>query len=107
MGDDVILDGPYATAIGKMDTKKTSIYYTKITSIHQQTLSKKYTSWKFELNNLSVRSLFCSFVLLLLFFDKRDDFANKYEDFYNPSINKTLVMIDGMSLQLHRDGLQA
>ena len=105
--DDVILDGPYATAIGKMYTKKTSMYHTKITSIHQQTLSKKDTSWKFELNNLSVRSLFCSFVLLLLFFDKRDDFANKYEEFYNSNINKTLVMINGMSLQFHRHGLQA
>ena len=105
--DDVILDGPYATAIRKMYTKKTSMYYTKITSIHQQTLSKKDTSWKFELNNLSVRSLFCSFVLLLLFFDKRDDFANKYEEFYNSNINKTLVMINGMSLQFHRHGLQA
>ena len=105
--DDVILDGPYATAIRKMYTKKTSMYYTKITSIHQQTLSKKDTSWKFELNNLSVRSLFCSFVLLLLFFDKRDDFANKYEEFFNSNINKTLVMINGMSLQFHRHGLQA
>ena len=105
--DDVILDGPYATAIRKMYTKKTSMYYTKITSIHQQTLSKKDTSWKFELNNLSVRSLFCSFVLLLLFFDKRDDFANKYEEFYNSNINKTLVMINGMSLQFHRHGSQA
>ena len=37
---DVILDGPYATAIGEMYVK-TFIYYTRVTSIHHQTLSKK------------------------------------------------------------------
>ena len=30
---DVILDGPYATAKGKMYTEKTSIYYTKKTPL--------------------------------------------------------------------------
>ena len=74
--DDVILDGPYATAIGEIYTEKTSIYYTKITSIHHQTLSKKDTTWKFDVNNLSVHSLQG---LLLLYFDKRDDFSNKNE----------------------------
>ena len=29
------------------------------------------------------------------------------EEFYNPSINKILVMINGISLQLYRSGLQA
>ena len=99
----MILDGPYATAIGEIYTEKTSIYYTKITSIHHQTLSKKDTTWKFDVNNLSVHSLQG---LLFLYFDKRDDFSNKNEEFYNPSINKTLVMINRISLQLHRYGLQ-
>ena len=45
--------------------------------------------------------------LLLLFLDKRDDFADKNEEFYNPSINETSVMINGLSLQLYRAGLQA
>ena len=70
---DVILDGPYATAIGEMYVK-TFIYYTRVTSIHHQTLSKKDTTWKIDVNNLSVCSLQG---LLLLFLDKRDDFANK------------------------------
>ena len=100
---DVILDGPYSTAIGEMYVK-TFIYYTRVTSIHHQTLSKKGTTLKIDLNNLSVRSLQG---LLLLFLDKCDDFANKNEEFYNPSINKVSVMINGISLHLYRHRLQA
>ena len=81
---DAIFDEPYATAIGEMYVK-TSIPYTKVTSIHYQTLSKKGTLWKINVNNISVRSLQG---LLLLFFDKPDDFANNNEEFYNPSIKK-------------------
>ena len=101
---DVILDGPYATAIGEMYTEKTSIYYTKITSVHYQTLYKNDTTWKIDINNLSVRSLQ---VLLVLFLENRDDFANKNEEFYNPSINKISVMTNGISLQFYKAGLQA
>ena len=77
---DAIFDEPYATTIGEMYTGTTSIPYTKVTSIHYQTLSKKHTTWKIDVNNLSVRSLQG---LLLLFLDKCDDFANKNEEFYN------------------------
>ena len=56
------------------------------------------------MNNLSVRSLQG---LLLLFFDKRDDFANKNEEFYNPSIKKILVTINGMHHQLFAARLKA
>ena len=85
---DAIFDEPYATTIGEMYTRTTSIPYTKVTSIHYQTLSKKSTTWKTDVNNLSVRSFQG---LLLLFVDKRDDFANKNEEFYNPSIKKILT----------------
>ena len=70
---DVILDGPYATAIGEMYVK-TLIYYTKVTLVRHQKLSKKDTAWKIDINNLSVCSLQG---LLLLFLDKSGDFANK------------------------------
>ena len=80
---DAIFDEPYVTSIGEMYTATTSILYTKVTSIHYQTLSKKDTIWKIDVNNLSARSLQS---LLLLFLDKREDFANKNEEFYNPSI---------------------
>ena len=79
------------------------IPYTKVTSIHYQPPSKRDTTWKIDMNNLSVRSLQG---LLLLFLHKRDDFANKNEEFYNPSIKKILVIINGMSHQLFAAGLQ-
>ena len=82
---DAIFDKLYAMTIGRKYTETTSIPYTKVTSIHYQTLSKKDTTWKIDVNNLSVPSLQG---LLLLFLDKRDDFANKNEEFHNPSIKK-------------------
>ena len=100
---DAIFDEPYATTIGEMYTGTTSIPYTKVTSIHYQTLSKKDTTWKIDVNNLSVRSMQG---LLLLFLDKRDDFANKNEEFYNPSIKKILTTINGMPHQLFAAGLR-
>ena len=70
---DGIFDEPYATTIGEMYNNGMSIPYTKVELIHYHTLSKKDTIWKIDVNNLSVRSLQG---LLLLFLDKRDDFAN-------------------------------
>ena len=81
-----------------------SIPYTKVTSTHYELLSKKDTVWKIDVNNLSVKSLQG---LLLLFLDKRDEFANKNEKFHNPSIKKVLVTINGMPHQLFVAGLQA
>ena len=101
---DAIFDEPYATTIGEMYAGTTSIPYTKATSIYYQTLSKKDSTWKIDVNNLSIRSLQG---LLLLFSDKRDDFANKNEEFYNPTINKILTTINGMPHQLFAGGLQA
>ena len=74
-----------------------SIPYTKVTSIHYQALSKKDIAWKIDVNNLSVWSLQG---LLLLFLDKLDDFANRNEEFYNPSIKKILMTINGLPHQL-------
>ena len=92
---DAIFDEPCATTMGEMYTGTTSIPYTKVELIHYQALSKKDTIWKTDVNNLSV----CSFQgLLLLFLDKQDDFANKNEEFYNPSIKKILTTINGMQL---------
>ena len=102
---DAIFDEPYVTTIGEMYTGTMSIPYTKVTSIYYQTLSKKDTTWKVDVNNLSVCLLQC---LLLLFFEKHDDdFANKNEEFYNPSIKKILVIINGMPHLLFAAGLQA
>ena len=101
---DAIFDEPNATSIVEMYTGTTSIPYTKVTSIYYQTLSKKDTTWKVDVNNLSVPSLQG---LLLLFLDKRYDFANKNEAFYNQSTKEILGTINGMPHQLFAAGLQA
>ena len=101
---DAIFDEPYATSIGEMYTGTTLIPYTKATSIHYQTLSKKDTTWKIDMNNLSLWSLQG---LLLLFLDKRDDFTNKNEEFCNQGIKKILVTINDMPHHLFAAGLQA
>ena len=56
------------------------------------------------MNSLSVRSLQG---LPLLSLNKSDDFANKNKEFYNPSIKKILVTINGMPHQLFAAGLRA
>ena len=75
---DANFDEPHATSIGEMDTRTTSTTYTKVTSIHYQTLSKNDTTWKIGVSNLSDRSLQG---LLLLFLDKSDAFAKKRKNF--------------------------
>ena len=60
-------------------------------------LSKKDTTWKTAVNNLSVFQLQGS---LVLFVDKRDDFVNKNENFYYHNINKVLTTINNMPHQL-------
>ena len=52
---DAIFDKPYATSTGEMYTGTMLIPYTKVTSIHYLTLSKKDTVWKIDVINLSVR----------------------------------------------------
>ena len=68
-----------------MYTQTTSTPCTNVTLIYYQTLSKKYATWKIDGNNLSVHLLQG---LLWLLLDKRDNFANQNEDFYNLSIKK-------------------
>ena len=101
---DAIFDEPYATSLGEMYTGTTSIPYTKVTSIHHELLEKQDTTWKIDFNNLSARSLQG---LLLIFLDKRDHFANKNEEFYNRSIKKFGITINGMPHQLFAGALQA
>ena len=103
---DAIFDESYVTIIGELydGANGTLIPYTKVTSIHYHTLSKKDTAWKIDVNNLSVR-LLQGFLLLIL--DKRDGFANKNEEFYNSGIKKISVTINGMPHQLFAAGVQA
>ena len=101
---DAIFDKDYATAIGELYAGTKSIPYIKVTLIHYQTLSKKDINLEIDVNNLSVHLLQG---LLLLFIDKHDGFANKNEEFYNPSTNKILITINGIPHQLFAAGLWA
>ena len=101
---DAIFDETYTATIGEMHNGKTLTSYTKVTSIHYQTLSQKDTTWKIDVNNLFDRLLQ---VLLLLFLEKRDDFANKNKDFKSQRFKKILTTINGMPHQLFAAGLQA
>lgn len=80
----------------KLYTATTLIPYTMVTLIYCQTLSKKHTFRKIDINNLSVRSWQG---LLIIFFDKRDNFVYKNENFYNPTITKVLTTIIGIPHQ--------
>ena len=75
---DAIFDKRYATRISELYAGTTSTPYTKVTLIHFQTPSRKHATWKIDVNNLSVCSLQD---LLLLFFNKRDEFAYKNKEF--------------------------
>ena len=100
---DAIFDERYATKIGELFAGTTSISYNKITSIYYQRPSKKGTTWRIDVNNLSVRLLQG---LMLLFLGKRDIFANKNEEFYNRTIREYLATINGMTHHLFQTGTQ-
>ena len=76
-----------------------SIPYTKIISKHYQTLSKKDTIWKIDINSLDTRSLQG---LLLLFLDKRDGLW-----ILRSKLKKILVTINGDPHPLFKCGLGA
>ena len=71
---------------------------------HYELLKKQDAIWKIDVNNLSVRSLQG---LLLLFLDKRNDFGNKNEESYSPSIKNIGITINGMPHQLFVGASQA
>ena len=52
-----IFDKSYATMWSGLCDETASVPYDKAKSIHYQTLSEKDTTWKVDINNLSVRSL--------------------------------------------------
>ena len=81
------------------------IPYSKVTLVQYQTLSKDSTTWKVDVNKLSDVNILQG--LWLLFIDKSDHFANKNEEFYNPTVKKVLTVINGMPLQLFASGIKA
>ena len=76
-----IFDEQFATTASELYARATAIPYTKVTSIRYQKLSKSNTTWKIGVRNLSICLLQG---LLLLFPDKRDNFANKNKKVLRP-----------------------
>ena len=80
-----------------------SVPYTQVTSIHYKILSKNDTTWKTDVNRLSVRSFQG---LLFLFFDKHDDFAKKNYDIYKSNTMQILTAINAIPHQFFAACLQ-
>ena len=68
---DPIFDEQYSTTIGGMYINM-SIPYTKITSKHYQTLSKKDTIWKIDVNSLDTGSSLLLMMMMDCFCDMVD-----------------------------------
>ena len=92
-------------AYGTAEAGPAAIPYTTVTSVHYQTLSKKTLLGRLVLTI----SLFVHYnaYLLLLFLDKSNDFANKNEEFCNPTTKRVIATINGMPHQLFVAGIQA
>ena len=101
---DAVFDIIYATTIGELYAGTALTPYTKVTSIHYQTLFKKDTTWRIDVNNLRICWLQN---LLLVLLDKRDDNANKNKEIYNPNIKNALARIIDIPHQLFAASLQA
>ena len=101
--DDSIFNESYTATIGQMYTGTTFISYTKVRLIHYQTLSKKPLPGRLTW----ITFLFIHCRVYCYYFLTNDEFANKNEEFYNPSIKKILVTNNGVLHQLFAGGLEA
>ena len=62
---DTKFNTPYATAISELYAETKLIRYTKVTSDHYQTLSKKDTTWKIDVTCLFVHYKSCCYYFLI------------------------------------------
>ena len=81
--------------------QKSSYPYTRVTRLSYQILGKKDSSWLIN-TKLQAKSLQG---LLLLFIEDQTDFAYKVESFYNPTIKKVNITIDGNLHQLFKGSI--
>ena len=97
---DVIIDSDYTEKVSAAQANS-SYPYTRITRLSYDIKDKKKTSWLIN-TNLQAKSLQG---LLLLFLEDRTDFAHKVENFYNPTIKKVNITIDGDPHQLFKGAI--
>ena len=63
-----------------------------------------------RIENMPIKSLegfYYCYYFYLLFLDKCNDFANKNEEFYNPTVKNLLTVVNGMTHQIFVAGMQA
>ena len=75
--------------------------YDRVICEHYELLNKKESTWKIDINAIDTKSLRG---LLLLFVDKAN---HRYENFYNPTMEKVLVTINGCPHELYKSGILA
>ena len=101
---DKIIDMELASSIRQNYEVGYDIPFDKRTRIHYETLSKKDTIWKLKIDSLTAASLRG---ILVLFVDDDNDrkaFACNSK-FYNPSIQRVLITINGSPHELYAGGI--
>jgi len=101
---DCIVDGAYGDTMYETYRNGTSIPYNKVTCVYYQKLDKTQSIWKLDINGVNSRSLRG---VLMVFVDDakaRKAFECKNEQFYNPTIKKVLVTVNGLPHQLYPGG---
>ena len=97
---DVIIDAGYTEKVSAAQ-QNSSHPYTRVTRLSYEICDKKKASWLININ-LQAKSLQG---LLLRFLEDQTDFAHKVENFYNPTIKKVNVTIDGDLHQLFKGSI--
>ena len=87
---DMIVNAEYKEKVS-IAQQNISYPYTRVTRLSYEQKSKKDTTWLIN-TTLQATSLQG---LLILFLEDQTDFAYKVENFYNPTIKKVNVIIDG------------
>ena len=101
---DVINDKAYGEALYEQHREGTNIPYNRITCVHYDELDKKASVWKLPLCSVNARS--CRGVLMLFKDDDHGkDFDCKNETFYNPTIKKLMISINGLNHEIYPGGM--
>ena len=102
---DKIIDVELASTIKQNYEIGYDIPFDKITRIHYEKLLKKDTVWKLKIDSITAASLRGIFVLFVDDANDRKIFACNNK-FYNPTITRVLVTINGSPHELYADGIQ-
>ena len=102
---DKIIDVELASTIKQNYEIGYDIPFDKITRLHYEKLSKKDTVWKLKIDSITTASLRGIFVLFVDDANDRKNFACNNK-FYNPTLTRVLVTINGNPHELYAGGIQ-